>query len=214
MNTSMPDAHPKVVERQVQALREAGPGSLLVWHEPTDRVSVVAAGTVPDSETMIIAGHRAVAQLNSFTETTTRTFDQQTRDAQLAATLSRTARDTRREWPEIKAMTPSIVEPRRELAAQGLTVAEPPAVSERSRRTLITDEYASSDTSSRLRLTLTVARAHEAPAEIAVVSTPHRQPVWALSVDVDAHHPRPSATVIAAAARAALTTMSEAIAAP
>ncbi|MEE2038925.1 hypothetical protein Q8791_17035 [Nocardiopsis sp. CT-R113] len=152
MSTSMPYISPiEVTVEQVSYLRHLGPGSLLIWIEPTGRVQVLPPTGELGGHRMIIASGCALDGLTEMAEEDGRHCD----DATLASDLSDIANDWLCDWAQVRAMTPMLTPIRRRLDRQGIY----PAASVEFRHDgtclpTITDTYARPDGKAGVRVTV------------------------------------------------------------
>lgn len=181
MSAIMPYRHPIEVEvADVYALRDAGPGALLIWDEPSGVVRVHHHGDgVPPQEAMIIVPHEGLAGLAENHEESGRTPT----DEDLAEDLSNIAGDWLVEWPEIRALTPLVTPLRQRLARIGITVANAPVYRHPSNGLPeITETYQRPE--SRLLAKVTCAFAFRAPTRVRVTDPVMPRPVLDLELHI------------------------------
>ena len=167
MSTSMPHiSRPiEVSADQVAYLRQAEPGSLLVWIEASNEVQIYGPTGRLGEHRMIIAGKGALDSLAENCEESGRPSD----DGELAKDLTDIANDWLCEWPQVRVLTAMLAPIRLRLDKLGLYPADSvhtfgPNIGHGANLPVVTDTYARPDGKAVARVTVPLGDA--APVHI------------------------------------------------
>lgn len=178
----MPYQKPIIVTAEHAAkLRELGPGSLLVWHEPSGEIGFKPPVGLLSRYMMIIAPHSELERIADRwagdEEPVTVT------DACFAESLTVTANELAQAWPTVRTLTSMIMPVRRLLDHDQVYVCDAPVYTRfPDQLPELTDVYAQPDGCLTVQVTYTFAFA--APTRIAVFDPAEEaKPVLELALD-------------------------------
>ncbi|MUL41617.1 hypothetical protein FZ103_10585 [Streptomonospora sp. PA3] len=184
---------------QVAQLREGGPGGLLLWREAADRVEAVAPGHVPGDEAMVIAG---VEDLDGIAAQAEEDGEEYT-DTYAAAALGSIGGDILAEWPQVKALTPCVLDLRTDMARRSWHLAARPEHDRSLSTYTITDTYRSSERTD-LAIRVTTAFMHTSSTLVRILTVRGRREVYRFRIDPGTQRPGMAAYPVAGAIDAAV----------
>src|SRR5690625_2618750 len=191
-----------ITPADVDRLRDGGQGSLLVWHEATDRTEVLERGDVYGDTFMIIAGTDCLAGI----EEATRETGEEPTDAGIASDLADIANDFLGDWPGEKALTPAVSGLRQDMAVESCFLVTRPWFRAVSGEYFLTDTYRS-DRRFDVDIEVTTAFLHTSPTRVRFLHTEGRGELLRFDLGMDGPRPAMVPRLVSGAIEAALRSL-------